>query len=379
MINGHGGNIYAAAGRLGCRPEQIIDMSNNVNPLGPPPGLINFLKEQIQTITALPQVDAKDAIDSFSKWHAVDPEQVIAGNGSTQLIYTLPQALQTRKALILGPTYADYADACGMHHIDYEYLLARESHAFLPDLPKLKSQLQGVDTVFICNPNNPTGTLIDASELTGLCESFPTTFFIIDESYMPFVDKPTTASMLHCGLPNVIVLNSMSKIFRISGLRIGFMIASPQIVARMSRYRLPWNVNSLAQAAVVYLNEHHEAMQLFLQKTRRQARTEKKLLCQRLQDYANIKIFPSHTIFVLAKLCEDLAAGDVFQAMLLHRILLRNCANFVGLTHRFLRISLKAHEVNKYFAEKLGLFLSKSEASGKHRDAADLKAFNGHF
>ncbi|MBU0988094.1 MAG: aminotransferase class I/II-fold pyridoxal phosphate-dependent enzyme, partial [Proteobacteria bacterium] len=229
MLIGHGGNIYDLAQRLDCDPFEIIDMSSNVNPLPPMPGLMNFLKKNIHTITALPEADAQSAAQAFALRYSLDSDQVIAGNGSTQFIFAIPQALKTRRALILGPTYADYADACNMHAVPYDYFTASESLDFQPDIAAVSRQVKAYDTVFICNPNNPTGALIPKADLLRLARSCPNTYFIVDESYLPFVKAADQLSMLGCGLDNVLVLNSMSKIFRIPGLRIGFLISSHRV------------------------------------------------------------------------------------------------------------------------------------------------------
>jgi threonine-phosphate decarboxylase len=277
VLNGHGGNIYDIAQRLGCAPCEIIDMSSNVNPLGPPPGLVNFLKENLNVITALPEVDSNLLVLSFADRYGVDPATVLAGNGSTQFIYSIPLALGTKRALIIGPTYADYADACSMQNIHFEYFIAQESQGFKADINLIKKQVKGFDTVFICNPNNPTGTLYSGAEIESLCRARPDTYFVIDESYLPFVTSGDHESMIGRSLSNVIILNSMSKIFRISGLRIGLIIASRNIIKRLTRYSLPWSVNALAQLAVHYLMEHKAEVNAFIDRTRELIKPVKKL------------------------------------------------------------------------------------------------------
>jgi len=354
MLNGHGGNIYHIAHKLGCAPSEIIDMSSNVNPLGPPPGLLNFLKENLNVITALPEVDANLLVHAFADRYGVDPATVLAGNGSTQFIYSLPPALETKSAMILGPTYADYADACSMHKIRFEYFIAQESQGFKADINLIKKQVKGFDTVFICNPNNPTGTLYTADEIESLCRSLPGTYFIIDESYLPFVISGDTESMIGRGLPNAIILNSMSKIFRISGLRIGFIIASKNIIEALTPYCLPWSVNALAQAAVRYLMEHKAEVNAFVDRTQKLIETEKKRFTEKLKNAADIKLFTSTTSFILAKsVNRRLTADTIFQHLLHERILIRNCSNFKGLSDRFIRISLKNRETNLMLANKL--------------------------
>ena len=353
MIDGHGGNIYDMARRLGCAPSDIVDMSSNVNPLGPPPGLKDCLIENLNVITALPEVDSNLLVRCFAERYGVDYESVLAGNGSTQFIYSIPKGLATKRALILGPTYADYADACRMYDIDFEYFIAPEDQGFQADIQLLKKQVSGFDTVFLCNPNNPTGTLHTAAEIESLCQTHPQTKFIIDESYLPFVIGGDQESMIGRELPNVIILNSMSKIFRISGLRIGFIIAPKKIIQKLVRYFLPWSVNALAQIAVRYLLEHEVEVNAFIEQTQKLIETERNRFSEKLKNMPDIKLFPSTTSFILAKLLNNHTAEAVCRHLWYEKILIRNCSNFKGLSNRFIRISLKKSEANCLLADKL--------------------------
>lgn len=357
MLLGHGGNIYELSQRLGCDPLEIVDMSSNVNPLGPPSGLTGFLKEKLKTIVALPEVDAHSTTKGFARHYQLDPAQVIAGNGTTQFIYTIPRALETRQALILGPTYADYADACQMHNVAYDYLMSEQSVAFQPDIDAVGQHIKNYDTVFICNPNNPTGTLIPTADLEQLCRSNPDTYFVIDESYLPFVKNSDQKSMIHTGLKNVLVLNSMSKIFRVPGLRIGFLISPPQTIEKFRPFLLPWSVNSLAQAAVDYLMKHRIEVYEFIKSTVLFLETERKLMFQTFQDVAGIALFPSNTSYILSRLPGNVTADILCDHLAGNGILIRNCSNFKGLSEYFIRISLKTSEINRMLADKILSFL----------------------
>ncbi len=354
MIHGHGGNIRTLAEELGCKPSDIIDMSSNVNPLGPPPGLIGYLRENMELINALPDADAAGALHAFSRAHNLSPAQVLAGNGTTQFIYSLPQALGTGHALIVGPTYADYADACTMHCIPHDFLFASADQDFVPDLHQISHAAAKADTVFVCNPNNPTGTLISFPALKKLCISHPKTRFIIDESYLPFANHETDHSMIHSGLANVIVLNSMSKIFRIPGLRIGFLIADPDIITKMTRYALPWSVNAMALNAVIWLMEHPEITDRFVKETQEFLSAETKIFFHTVQSLPHIRLFPTCTSFILAQLKGSRNAEQICAELAQEKILIRNCANFRGLSERFVRISLKTSEINRMLAQRLG-------------------------
>lgn len=353
MLLGHGGNIYELAETLGCPVSEIIDMSSNVNPLPPLPDLLDHLKNNIHTIKALPEVDAKSITNAFAARCDIHADQVIAGNGTTQFIYAIPQVLSTKRALILGPTYSDYADACKLHGAQYDFLLTKELAAFSPDIDVVIERSKEYDTVFICNPNNPTGVLIDVADLHRLCRVHPEVFFIIDESYLPFVDDYVQHSMIQFDLPNVLILNSMSKIFRIPGLRIGFLISSLKVIEKLRFFMLPWSVNSLAQAAVDYLMRHKEQVDAFIQKTVKFIETERNKLTVTFADTTAIKLFPSTTSFSLAKLYRNLTAEGVCAALTQERILIRNCSNFVGLSDSYIRISLKTPEINRMLEQKL--------------------------
>ena len=362
MINGHGGNIYGLAKELGCKTSDIIDMSSNVNPLGPPPGLITFLKKNFDSITSLPEVDSNEAVCAFSKYYNISKERILAGNGTTQFIYSVPKAIGSKRALILGPTYSDYEDGCIMHDVGYEYLFSDESSSFFPDLEKLKKRIKYFDTVFICNPNNPTGTLIPKNYLESLFVSYPDKFFIIDESYMPFVKGNNNESLLRSGFENVLVLNSMSKIFGIPGLRIGFLIASKENIGRFLPYYLPWSVNSIAQAAVCYLMDPKNGADSFIGKTVNYLENERIRLIKRFKDIPEIKLFPSTTSFILCKLDKNLSAEKVCPLLSLDKILIRNCSNFKGLSDNYVRISLKTYDLNSLIYKKLSNIITPEGA-----------------
>ncbi len=356
MIKGHGGNIYDLARELDCPVSDIVDMSSNVNPLGPPPGLMDRLKERLDSITALPEVDAGRVRQSFADRHKIDPDCLLAGNGSTQFIYCLPRALESRRVLILGPTYADYADACRMNGTPFDYLLTNAEAAFLPDPTAIIDAVDAgrIDTVFICNPNNPTGVMLTPDTIVDLCQARPGVRFVIDESYLGFVPGDRDLSLMRPDVPdNAVVLNSLSKLFRIPGLRIGFVYAARPLVDKMAAFSLPWSVNSLAQAAVSWLMENRPVVDEFIARTKALLAEEKAFLAKGLEAVNGIHLFVSVTSFMLARLDRPDGADDLCRFLGRHRILIRNCANFHGLSGQYVRFSLKTHSENAELVDRL--------------------------
>jgi len=368
MIHGHGGNIYQAAARIGCQSEEIVDMSSNVNPLGPPPGLHRHLQDRLTDLHALPEPDAAGTGRAFARHSGIDEQWVMAGNGTTQFIYALPRALNARKALIAGPTYADYADACTACGVSFTIVNAKPEHGFAIEPDRLKTVLAEVDLAFFCNPNNPTGVLTPAESLARICRSHPQVRFVVDESYLPFVTDADNKSMIRQALPNVLVLNSLSKVFRIPGLRIGFLVAPPQLIEAMRRLYQPWSVNSLAQAAVDFLMRPGPEIEDFLAETRRFTSTETARIAALMANFPEVRMFPGAAVFSLLLLPETVPASRAAVQLLEERILIRNCENFAGLSNRYIRISLKTPAENDRLVEALGAVL-RAEKSTQSDDA----------
>ncbi|MBF0302368.1 MAG: aminotransferase class I/II-fold pyridoxal phosphate-dependent enzyme [Desulfamplus sp.] len=367
MIKGHGGNVQALAKMHNCSIDEIIDMSSNINPLGPPEGLEEFIAANIHLIRSLPQPDAADITLAFSRYYNIPLNRVAAGNGTTWFIYTLPQALQSKKVVIVGPTYSDYRDGCIMNCVDFEFCMSDAQNMFQPDINKISDMAKNADTVIICNPNNPTGALIPKDSIIELLKAHPSTYFVIDESYLPFLINAEKISLIsEPSFSNLIVISSMSKIFRIPGLRTGYLSAAPDVVEKLMKYYQPWSVNALSQAATAYILKNPEIIRPFLDMTRLFVQTEKKIFQDALGGCSNsinvcngLKLYPGSTYFLLAEITGSMTSQQVCKMVGEHKILIRDCANFDGLSNHFVRFSLKDRETNLKLAEILTKLLSE--------------------
>ncbi len=352
MIQGHGGNIRTAALQLGCRPEDIMDMSSNINPLGMMPGLNEHLADRLQSIMSLPEVDAGGAVAAISSLLGIDNRRVLMGTGTTQFIYTVCPALGVEKALIVGPTYADYESSCRMYGVETAFFIAEAGEDFTVDVGRLAQKAKDVDVVFLCNSNNPTGHLVQHEMLVDLCRQLPGTVFVIDESYLPFASEGVDQSMSTTELENVIVLWSISKIFGIPGLRAGFLVANSNHLEKFRRFMQPWCANSLAQEAVKFMADNQETVEQFIKETKLYLQIEMTLFQERLQT-SPISLYSTHAPYQLLGLPDGYSSALVWEKMLEKRILIRDCSNFHGLSNRFIRIALKKPEVNKVAVESL--------------------------
>ena len=169
----------------------------------------------------------------------------------------------------------------------------------------------------------------------------------------PLRHNPEEVTLIGSDLPNLMVLNSMSKAFRIPGLRIGFVKALPNLLGKLNAFALPWSINSLAQVAVQWLMTHRDAVEPFLTDTRTMIEREKRRIEESIHKKNVARCFPSATSFILMRLPRGLKAAAVWEHMAAHRILIRNCANFTGLSDDFIRISMKSEDENRRAADLL--------------------------
>jgi threonine-phosphate decarboxylase len=323
----------------------VLDFSASVNPLGPPASVLRALRRALAFVCRYPDPGCTELTARLAALHGVAPEQIVVGNGSSELIHVLPRALGARRAAIVEPTYTEYLHA--------SQLAGAEVGHWLPDGEDFTPgpfDPGGADLVWLGNPNNPTGYLWDVARLLGWIRTCPRTVFAVDEAFLPFETREASLSLiphLH-RLPNLVVLRSLTKVYALPGLRLGYAVAHPEIAGRLRRQLVPWSVNVLAQAAGLAALEDDG----FLDRTHAWARAERAFLGGRLAGLPYLRPLASSTIFVLVRLHGGTAAR-LTAALRERGLLIRDASNFVGLDGRYVRISLRSPEDNRRLVEEL--------------------------
>lgn len=334
----HGG---APAGR-----GPVLDFSASINPLGPPAGVLRALRRALASVAHYPDPGCTELRARLAALHGVNPGQVVVGNGSSELIHALPRALRARRAAIAEPTYTEYLRASLAAGSDVEHWLAEgDDFAVGPFDPR------GADLVWLCNPNNPTGHLWPRPTILSWVEAFPPTVFAVDEAFLPFRGDEAAVSVVSAveRLPNLVALRSLTKLYALPGLRLGYAVASPELAGRLRDQLAPWSVNALAQAAGVAALDDAD----FLRRTRAWAETEGDFLNRRLADLTeNLRAVPSRAVFVLLRL-HGISAARLTAALRERGILVRDASNFVGLDGRYVRVALRSPGDNRRLVGEL--------------------------
>ena len=353
MTERHGGNLQRLALAAGKPAGEILDFSANINPLGPPEWLRPLISAHVGGLVHYPDPACTALVGAFAARFGVAAEEVLMGNGSTELLYLLPGVLGKARALIPVPAYVDYERAAALAGLAVEHLPLEEARDFVPDPAALEKALRGDELLLLGSPNNPTGRSVPAAALRELAQSHPRTAFVIDEAFADF----TAAEGLLAGKrpENLIILRSLTKFYAIPGLRLGGVVAAPAIIRRLRERMPPWSVNTLAQAVGAAALADHD----YGERTRRFVRERREELQQALAALPGLTVFPGEANYLLLRIDGGpLAAPALAERLLAGGIAIRACDNFAGLDRRFFRVAVRTGEENGRLRDALAAALN---------------------
>jgi histidinol-phosphate/aromatic aminotransferase/cobyric acid decarboxylase-like protein len=349
----HGGNLDAAALRLGCRPEQLLDASASLVPFAPPPPLRRALARA--ALKPYPDRGYGALRAAIAQRHGLDPAWVLPGNGAAELFtWAARDAAAAGTSLVPQPGFADYLRAlrCWAGAVE-PWLLPLDWVAAAPEaLPPLPpAGISSARAVWITNPHNPTGQLWSRASLEPLLQRFA--LVICDEAFLPLVPGGESQSLvpLLADHPNLVVIRSLTKLFAIAGLRLGYALGDPQRLQRWAAWRDPWPVNSLAAAAGEALMGDPGLYGRWCARVQAWTASEGAWLQQQLQAMPELVPLPSAANYLLVRGergGEPCSLEPLRQRLeQRHRILLRDCRSFEGLGETWLRIGTQGRRGNR--------------------------------
>ena len=333
-----------------------LDFSSNINPLGISTKVMKKITKNINNISGIyPDPKCKELKKKISEYleQGISPDWITVGNGATELIHHFVRTFPYN-AIIPIPTFCEYELAVRRSNLKVDFITY--SANFRVDWESLLYKFKKRDKriVFLCNPNNPTGKLIPIEIMSSILNKIKNkdTIIIIDESFIEFVNNHKQYSMISQikANSNILVLRSMTKSFGLAGLRLGYLVANPNLLKKINQNQIAWNVNSIAQLAGIEALKDLE----HLRRAKLMIETEKTRLRKRIkQKITNLTSYDSAANFLLIKLKD----GDSksFRDKLLNNfgILVRDCSSFRGLSNKFIRIAIRTPEENDILLKSL--------------------------
>lgn len=341
MIEGHGDDLY----KYPC--SITANFSSNLCSWVDLSRLEAHLHEKLdKAITTYPEPQPKTLEAVLARNLYITPENVCVTAGVTEAIYLIAQTFAEGKSTVLQPTFSEYADACRIHRHRVISLF------YLPEdgcLPK------GLQLFWLCNPNNPTGTVTDKAVLKELIQKNPHVCFIIDQSYEAFTLRPLFTAAEAALLPNVLLLHSLTKRFAIPGLRLGFLTGSASLLHQLRTHRMPWSVNGVALIAGLFLAEHPDAVPFDLPACLEE--TARLSTC--LRALGGMDVWDTDTHFMLVHLRIGQAAALKNYLVYRHGILIRDASNFECLDNSFFRIATQRREDNERLLQGIAQWMEE--------------------
>lgn len=331
MLNGHGDDLYKYK-------DIRINFSSNVYNHFDHEGLFCHLANKLDNVVSYPEPSPVSLEKGLAMIQGVGVEEVCVTNGATEAIYLIAQTFRRSRTAIVMPTFSEYADACRLHEHQMCSIFS------IDEIPE-RAQM-----VWMCNPNNPTGTVIDKDELLECFHKHEDVIFVLDASYAPFTLKPIITAKEVVELPNVLMLHSMTKEFAIPGLRLGYIISNAALLQRIKLQRMPWSVNQVAIDAGHYLLAHEDEYYLDV----KMLISERERVAENLQKLGCVECWPSDTHIILCKLRMGKASALKDYLAKEHGILIRDASNFEGLDSSFFRIAVQEKDENDELIAAIG-------------------------
>ena len=335
----HGGNREAAAARLNCRPSQLLDASASLAPWS-----LRSLRIPRDAIRDYPDRAQASLCQAIACLHGLDPDAVLPGNGAAELFtWAARDAAAVGDSALLAPGFSDYRRALqcwGASWIDTPSLLSWNNAGPMAH-PRLEAPV-----AWICNPQNPTGQLWSRASLQPLLERYA--LVICDEAFLPLVPNGEQQSLipLVAEHSNLVVIRSLTKLYGIAGLRLGYAVAQPQRLQRWAEWRDPWPVNGIALAVGERLLSSPRRYQSWCARVQRWTATEGAWMQRQLAALPGITPMPSAVNYLLIRANRSLVPlREALEQR--HRILLRDCRSFEGLGETWLRIGLQSRRNNR--------------------------------
>lgn len=342
----HGGNIYKLKRDNGI---EVLDYSSNINPLGVPNSFKKAVIENFETLEKYPDIDYVELRTAIGDYNNCHIDNVVVGNGATEVLFLYMKAVKAKKVLIIAPTFAEYERAARAAGRDVKFFPLSKDFSLNENM--LLEFITDEDVVVMCNPNNPTGKFQNLEKIKKIADFLErkNKKLFIDEAFIEFVDdwKDKTAFLLKH--KNIFILRALTKFFALPGVRLGYGLTYDEsILDEIKNIREPWSVNGVAEIAgkTMLLDT------LYIHETENWIKKEKLWFYEELCKIDNIEVTPTETNFILVKLLND-NAKSFRKKMIENGVLVRDASNFIFLDESYIRLAIKDRKKNEQVLEAL--------------------------
>ncbi|UNL83669.1 threonine-phosphate decarboxylase CobD [Priestia koreensis] len=338
----HGANPHYFLKKLGVRTEKdVVDFSVNTNPLG---SILDHHSLHLQELMMnYPDPNVTTLRQKLGETYDVSPHQVLVTNGAAEAFFLIAAHFSGKKALLLQPTFVEYKEACEAFQCEVHSLQLKEKENWTWPFEQLMDLLPSMDIVWICHPNNPTGMLYPNEQWELLLQKAKQhdVTVVIDEAFFDFTERAMRFESYINDYP-VIVVRSMTKMFHIAGIRLGYIFAAPSLITALSMKQPPWSVNGVAQQVGEFCLENDE----FVRQTVQFVGQEREWVQKELHALG-LRTYPSFTNYYLCEIPKGWNGREWISYLAAAGVIVRHTENFQGLDGRYMRLAVKTRNENE--------------------------------
>lgn len=361
---GHGGDVLTAAELYGGESGDFLDFSANINPLGPPPAVLEMLQNALPAVIAYPDPGHRRLKALLADNLGTDSSWLTVANGAAESMALLLLALAPRTVGIVEPCFSEYRQLSEQFGAQVLSVQGTREQSFRAGVEEVSELLEKVELLFLGQPNNPNGVQYSLDELRVLAQKAEScgTYLAVDEAFIDFIPPAQRNSLLPELLHyrHTVLVRSMTKFYAIPGLRLGFTIAHPVLAAAMTGKQVTWSVNGLALlAGEACLRSGAD----YEQRTRELIITERALLRKGLQQLG-CDVPPGEANFLLCGLPAPWSAAELQTRLGRCGILVRSCAMYPGLGPEHIRVAVKGRADCTTLLRQMGEILAAGPGAG---------------
>ena len=345
----HGGDYVGYINKYGRMP---IDYSENTSPFGMPQGVKSAICDSLDEASRYPDPLSRNLREALAKYHEVEQDYIICGNGAADVIFRLVLALKPKKAMVTAPTFSEYEEALKLSGCKVNHHILKEENNFEITENILDDVDDDLDVIFICQPNNPTGKICDRGILDRILNKCreKEILLVIDECFLDFIGNGESSISKLKDYKNLFILKAYTKLYAMAGVRLGYGLTSnKKLMDEIIKAGQPWSVSIMAQAAGIAALREKD----YVKKVLKNNEDESKYIKGELTKLG-IKYFDSKANYILFYI--DDYMFDI--KMEEKGFLIRNCSNYIGLDEGYYRIAVKKRDDNVRLIKAMGEILS---------------------
>lgn len=354
----HGANPIRLYQQAGVEPPAaFIDFSENIHPLGPPAFIQSNWQNYFSLIDQYPDPEAEPFRTAAAAFHQVEKSQVAVANGAAEIFTWLARRYRGKQVALVEPAFSEYRQTLEAENASIKEIQLTEANNWQLDVEFLNGKLTDCAALYICNPHNPTGNLLSAEKMKEIARlsSEAGCELVVDEAFIDFIGEEASFVDHLSAYPHVIIVRSMTKMYAIAGLRLGYVLAMPELIKQLAAGAAHWNVNAMAATIGSSCLQEEKYRKEVIRSVNKERQKMTSFLKEQGCHFTDAAVN-----FLTFKLPSGKNPDHFFRDMLKKGMVLRHTYSFKGMDGQWFRVGMKSEKAMENLRREMVLWLREN-------------------